>query len=64
LFYDHALKYVMPLPIAGHYQDVTVSDREMLRNHVASFYLGSQAEAKFVKLSYPALYERLTSRAE
>lgn len=58
--YEHGLKYAMPLPIAGHYQDVTVSDRDMLRNHVASFYLGDRAQAKYVKLAYPALYERLT----
>jgi hypothetical protein len=51
----------MPLPVARYYEEVTVSDRDMLRNHVASFYLGRQAEAKFVKLSYPVLYQKLTT---
>jgi hypothetical protein len=51
---------LLPLPVAGHYQGVTISDRDMLRNHVASFYLGDRAQAKYVKLAYPALYESLT----
>ena len=58
--YNYGLKYVTPLPIAGHYQEVTTSDRDMLRNHVASFYLGRRAEAVYVKKAYPALYEQLT----
>jgi hypothetical protein len=62
--YQHALKYAMPLPVVGYYQDVTASDRDMLRNHVASFYLGERAEARYVKLSYPTLYEKLTKKEE
>lgn len=60
--YEHGLKYGLPLPVAGHYQNVTQSDQDMLRNHVASFYLGNQPEAKYVKQAYPSLYEKLTAR--
>jgi hypothetical protein len=59
--YDVALKHFLPLPIAGYYVDVTTSDRDMVRNHVASFYLGRGAEAFYVSESYPDLYAELTA---
>ena len=57
--YSLGLKYVMPLPVKNYFIEVSHTDREMLRNHVASYYLGWRGEAGFVKLSYPALYQRL-----
>lgn len=62
--YHHALKYGMPLPVANIYEDVTASDRDMLRNHVASLYLGRRAEARYVRLAYPALYDKLASPSQ
>jgi hypothetical protein len=62
--YNLVLKRVMPLPVAGYYPEVTHTDREMLRNHVATFYLGRQAEAVFVKRSYPELYAELIDGSE
>src|SRR5207247_6677133 len=43
------LKYVTPLPVKEYFIEVSNTDREMLRNHVASYYLGWQAEARYVK---------------
>jgi hypothetical protein len=62
--YDLALKHFMPLPMKEFYGDVTQSDREMLRNHVASYYLGNRAEARYVHLAYPDLFKRLTTGLE
>ncbi|MEX1185824.1 MAG: hypothetical protein WEA80_04485 [Gemmatimonadaceae bacterium] len=59
--YSVALKHFLPLPISGIYTEVTQNDTDMLRNHVASFYLGRQAEARYVREAYPALYQSLTS---
>lgn len=59
--YSVVLKHFMPLPIKGYYTDVTQTDRDMLRNHVASYYLGWRAEARYVRLAYPDLYSRLTT---
>ncbi len=60
--YSLVLGRFMPLPIRGFYADVTQTDRDMLRNHVASYYLGRSAEARYVRLAYPDLYSRLTSQ--
>jgi len=57
------LRYVMPLPVKDYYTEVSNTDREMLRNHVASFYLGWKEEAGYVRLSYPDLYNRLTAES-
>ncbi len=56
--------FLMPLPVKGYYTEVSNTDRETLRNHVASYYLGWKGEARYVRLSYPALYQRLTSESE
>ncbi len=53
------LKHFTPLPVKNYFIEVNNTDREMLRNHVASFYLGRQGEQWYVKLSYPDLYQRL-----
>lgn len=57
------LKYVMPLPVKDYYTAVSNTDRDMLRNHVASFYLGWKGEAGYVRLSYPDLYNRLSAQS-
>jgi hypothetical protein len=59
LAYKYVIRNVIPLPIANHYRDVSLSEQDWLRNHVASFYLGPREEAKYLKLAYPVLYERL-----
>lgn len=59
--YSGALKYLLPLPVSGYYKDVSNTDRDMLRNHIATFYLGRGAEARYVKLAYPELYRKLTT---
>lgn len=51
---------VTPLPLAGWYTTVTATSTDMLRNHVASFYLGDRREAEYMHDAYPALYESLT----
>ena len=61
--YEHVLKIGLPLPLRTYYVDVTESDRDMLRNHVASFFLGDRAEAHYVMLAYPDLYAKLTTAA-
>ncbi len=61
--YSLGLKHVMPLPVKEYFTEVSNTDREMLRNHVASFYLGWRGEARYVKLSYPELYTRLTAQS-
>lgn len=60
--YSVALKHAMPLPVREFYIEVSGTDFEMLRNHVASYYLGTEAEAEYVKTAYPELYQRLTRR--
>jgi hypothetical protein len=59
--YAAALKYLMLLPVRGYYNAVTQTDRDTLRNHVASYYLGRGAEARYMKLAYPDLYKRLAA---
>jgi hypothetical protein len=61
--YSLVLKHFTPLPVKGYYTEVSNTDREMLRNHVASFYLGWRAEAGYVRLSYLDLYTRLTAQS-
>lgn len=58
--YSVVLKHGLPLPLRAFYTEVSTTDAEMLRNHVASYYLGGQAEATYVKTAYPDLYAKLT----
>ena len=58
--YHFVLKHIVHLPIRSELVGATHSDRDMLRNHVASFYLGDRAYAHFVHLAYPALYDSLS----
>ena len=59
--YSIVLKHFMPLPLRSYYSEVTETDRDMLRNHIASYYLGRGGEASYVRLAYPDLYARLTA---
>jgi len=60
--YHLVLGHLMPLTVMGYYAEVTHNDRDMLRNHIASFYLGEKSETRYVRLAYPALYARLTTQ--
>lgn len=55
--YTYVLGKVLPLPINGDLESVTKTDRDMLRNHVASFYLGEREYARYVSKAYPDLYQ-------
>ena len=44
--YNLALGKLMALPIKSSLESVTTADHDMLRNHVASFYLGHREFAR------------------
>ena len=50
---------VTPLPVRDMYIPVTRDPVSMQRNHVASYYLGANDEARYVYEAFPALYESL-----
>ena len=58
--YSVALKYLTPAPARGFYSEVSRTDRERLRNHVASYYLGRLEESHYVEAAYPDLYDQVT----
>jgi hypothetical protein len=62
--YSVGLKHLLPLPVAGFLTGVTASDRDMLRNHVATFYLGWREQAHYIRAAYPALYDSLSATGE
>ena len=50
---------MMPLAITDPLASVAKNDRELLRAHVASYYLGPREYARFLKESYPEVYDSL-----
>jgi hypothetical protein len=57
--YGLGLGRVLPLPVSGLLTSVTRTDRDMLRNHVATYYLGRREFDRYVHEAYPALYNSL-----
>jgi hypothetical protein len=58
--YSHGLGRLMPLPVAGELTRVVRTDRDMLRAHVASYYLGRNEYARYIREAYPELYKELS----
>jgi hypothetical protein len=56
--YSHGLGNLMPLPVAGELTPVVHTDRDMLRAHVASYYLGRREFTRYVHDAYPELYNQ------
>lgn len=57
--YSTVLKHTATLPVPTYFTGVTRDDRDMLRNHVAGFYLGGTQRAAYVSRAYPALRDSL-----
>jgi hypothetical protein len=54
--FEHGLAKTLPVPVTGELISVTKTDRDWLRNHVASVYLGEREFARYVERAYPELY--------